>query len=93
MPYTPFQRNRPEPRPSPRLLRHPCNTGLTGAQHTGTAGLLKSLLADGYMLSTKTRNYPWNVAGPHFNTLRKFFEAPYEALDGKAGLDAEKLVA
>jgi len=29
----------------------------------------------------KTRNYHWNVFGPQFNDLHKFFEAQYEALE------------
>ncbi|MGH7356789.1 MAG: Dps family protein [Candidatus Rokuibacteriota bacterium] len=30
----------------------------------------------------KTRDYHWNVTGPQFNDLHKFFESQYEAVDG-----------
>jgi starvation-inducible DNA-binding protein len=43
--------------------------------------LLNGLLADEYVLYTKTRNYHWNVVGPQFNDLHKFFEGQYEALN------------
>lgn len=42
---------------------------------------LNTLLADEYALYTKTRNAHWNVTGPNFYELHKFFEAQYEALD------------
>jgi starvation-inducible DNA-binding protein len=59
------------------------NIGLKDAQRKGVIGLLKPLLADEYVLYTKTRNYHWNVTGPHFHDLHKFFESQYDALDGK----------
>jgi starvation-inducible DNA-binding protein len=65
------------------------NTGLTDTQRTGSVGLLKALLADEYVLYTKTRNYHWNVTGPHFHDLHKFFEAQYDDLDGKIDEIAE----
>lgn len=43
--------------------------------------LLNILLADEYALYTKTRNAHWNVTGPSFFELHKFFESQYEALD------------
>jgi starvation-inducible DNA-binding protein len=43
--------------------------------------LLNQLLADEYVLLTKTRNYHWNVTGPQFNDLHKFFEGQYDALN------------
>ncbi len=47
----------------------------------GVSTILNGLLADEYVLYTKTRNYHWNVVGPQFNELHKFFETQYEALD------------
>lgn len=58
------------------------NIGLTVDQRNGVIELLNSLLADEYILYTKTRNYHWNVIGMHFNDLHKFFESQYEILDG-----------
>jgi starvation-inducible DNA-binding protein len=45
------------------------------------ATLLNTLLADEYVLYTKTRNYHWNVVGDSFMELHKFFEGQYEQLD------------
>src|SRR5919204_6315585 len=57
------------------------NIGLTDEQQEGVVLMLNALLADEYLLYTKTRNYHWNVIGPQFNDLHKFFETQYEALD------------
>ncbi len=42
---------------------------------------LNKLLANEYALYTKTRNVYWNVNGPKFIELHKFFKNQYEALD------------
>jgi starvation-inducible DNA-binding protein len=63
--------------------------GLNVKQRSGLVALLTPLLADEYVLYTKTRNYHWNVTGPHFNDLHKFFEAQYDELDGKIDEIAE----
>jgi starvation-inducible DNA-binding protein len=44
------------------------------------ATILNSLLADEYVLYTKTRNAHWNVEGKSFMELHKLFEGQYEAL-------------
>ena len=51
-----------------------------GARQT-VVEILNTLLADEYLLYTKTRNYHWNVTGLQFNDLHKFFEAQYEELN------------
>ncbi|MER3447319.1 MAG: DNA starvation/stationary phase protection protein [Candidatus Dadabacteria bacterium] len=43
--------------------------------------LLGTLLADEYILYTKTRKYHWNVYGSDFKQLHELFEEQYEALD------------
>jgi starvation-inducible DNA-binding protein len=45
------------------------------------ATLLNTLLADEYVLYTKTRNAHWNVQGSGFMELHAFFQTHYEALD------------
>ena len=45
------------------------------------AGLLNTLLADEYLLYTKTRNAHRNIQGQKFIELHKFFESQYDALD------------
>jgi starvation-inducible DNA-binding protein len=57
------------------------NIGITDEGREGVVKILNTVLSDEYLLYTKTRNYHWNVTGPQFNDLHKFFEAQYEALD------------
>lgn len=57
------------------------NIGLSKEQREGVVLILTRVLADEYLLYTKTRNYHWNVVGPQFNDLHKFFEAQYEELE------------
>jgi starvation-inducible DNA-binding protein len=66
------------------------NIGLSDKQRQGVVEILSRLLADEYVLYTKTRNYHWNVVGPQFHDLHKFFEAQYEALDGIIDQVAER---
>ena len=42
---------------------------------------LAKLLADEYVLYTKTRNAHWNVEGPDFHSMHVFFESQYNQLD------------
>src|SRR6266508_3155951 len=69
------------------------NIGLLDEQREGAVAILNTLLADEYLLYTKTRNYHWNVVGPQFNDLHKFFEAQYEALDDVIDEVAERVRA
>ena len=48
---------------------------------TKTVEDLCKLLADEFVLYTKTRNAHWNVEGPDFHSAHKFFEEQYELLD------------
>jgi starvation-inducible DNA-binding protein len=57
------------------------NIGLSEASRGAVVKILSAILADEYLLYTKSRNYHWNVTGPQFNDLHKFFEAQYEELD------------
>ena len=56
------------------------NIGLSEEQRTAVVKILNTLLSDEYVLYTKTRNYHWNVLGPQFNDLHKFFEEQYTEL-------------
>ncbi|MEM3065609.1 MAG: DNA starvation/stationary phase protection protein [Candidatus Nitrosotenuis sp.] len=67
------------------------NIGIANKNRKAVTGLLSKLLADEYVLYTKTRNYHWNVVGPHFNDLHKFFESQYEALDTDIDEIAERI--
>lgn len=57
------------------------NIGLSDKDRDSVVDILNALLADEYVLYTKTRNYHWNVVGPQFNDLHTFFEAQYEELN------------
>jgi starvation-inducible DNA-binding protein len=57
------------------------NIGLADDQREGVVNALTTLLADEYVLYTKTRNYHWNVTGPQFHTLHELFEDQYKELN------------
>jgi len=62
-------------------LENNVNIGIAENDRAGVTNLLGSLLADEYVLYTKTRNYHWNVTSPHFNDYHKFFEGQYGELE------------
>ncbi len=66
------------------------NIGLKESSRAKVLAVLDRLLADEYLLYTKTRSFHWNVTGPQFNDLHKFFEAQYELLDGFVDDTAER---
>jgi starvation-inducible DNA-binding protein len=57
------------------------NIDLSEEQRAGVVKILNALLSDEYLLYTKTRNYHWNVTGPQFHDLHKFFEEQYTELN------------
>lgn len=57
------------------------NLGISEFNAQSVVQILNQLLADEYLLYTKTRNYHWNVTGMLFHDLHKFFESQYEQLD------------
>ena len=66
------------------------NIGIADKDRQAVAEILNTLLADEYVLYTKTRNFHWNVTGLQFNDLHKFFEAQYEELDDTVDEVAER---
>ncbi|MBA4056598.1 MAG: DNA starvation/stationary phase protection protein [Marivirga sp.] len=52
---------------------------------------LSTVLADEFLLYTKTRNAHWNVEGPDFHSAHKFFEFQYEFLDEAMDDVAERI--
>jgi starvation-inducible DNA-binding protein len=54
---------------------------------------LSKLLADEFLLSTKTRNAHWNVEGPDFHAMHLFFESQYDQLDEIIDNVAERIRA
>ncbi len=57
------------------------NTEISEGNRKAAATLLNILLADEYVLYTRTRSAHWNVQGQNFMELHKFFQGQYEALD------------
>jgi starvation-inducible DNA-binding protein len=69
------------------------NIGIADGQREGVVNVLTVLLADEYVLYTKTRNYHWNVVGPQFHDLHKFFEEQYKTLNEVIDDMAERIRA
>lgn len=69
------------------------NIGLSEKQRQGAVQLLSVLLADEYVLYTKTRDYHWNVVGPQFHDLHKLFEEQYQVLNVVVDDMAERIRA
>ena len=57
------------------------NIGIKPENLTAVSHILNGILADEFLLYTKTRNAHWNVEGPDFHDKHKFFEGQYEQLD------------
>jgi starvation-inducible DNA-binding protein len=57
------------------------NIGLTEEQKKASAQILGRILADEYVLYTKTRSYHWNVEGNNFVEMHEFYERMYNELD------------
>jgi starvation-inducible DNA-binding protein len=56
------------------------NIGIAEAHAAEICKKLNVLLADEITLYSKTRIYHWNVTGPAFSVLHKFFEEQYDEL-------------
>ena len=57
------------------------NIGITDNNSHMVATELSKILADEYILFTKTRNAHWNIEGADFYDKHKFFEVQFEQLD------------
>src|SRR5580704_4141516 len=67
------------------------NIGISPKNLQAVAAELSKLLADEYLLYTKTRNAHWNVEGPDFHSMHLFFESQYEQLDETMDSVAERI--
>lgn len=65
--------------------------GITEAHRQAITLELSKMLADEYVLYTKTRNAHWNVEGHDFYEKHKFFQTQYEELDEIIDLVAERI--
>jgi starvation-inducible DNA-binding protein len=67
------------------------NIGISQQNLQAVAAELSNLLADEFVLYTKTRNAHWNVEGHDFHTMHVFFESQYNALDETMDSVAERI--
>lgn len=65
--------------------------GINQNNLTEVAHTLTKVLADEFVLYTKTRNAHWNVEGPDFYAKHTFFESQYEMLDETMDNVAERI--
>ena len=65
--------------------------GITEANRKAVAEQLGILLADEFVLYTKTLNAHWNVEGPDFHSMHIFFESQYNQLQELADSVAERM--
>lgn len=69
------------------------NIGIQEDRTQAVAVQLSKLVADEYVLYTKTRNAHWNIEGPDFHNMHLFFESQYEQLDEIIDSVAERVRA
>ena len=67
------------------------NIGISDTNRQAVANDLSKILADEYVLYTKTRNAHWNVEGADFYDKHKFFESQFEQLDQNIDNVAERI--
>lgn len=73
--------------------KQPINIGLSESNRADMATALQKLLADEYVLYTKTLNFHWNVEGKHFGPLHTLFNDQYEKLQSIIDNIAERIRA
>ena len=69
------------------------NIGITEDNRQSIAVELLVLLADEYILITKTKNAHWNIEGGDFQSMHLFFELQYRELDDMIDKVAERIRA
>ncbi len=67
------------------------NIGITLANREGVIEILNMLLADEFVLNTRTRKYHWNVVGSHFAALHALFDRHYVELNEIVDQVAERV--
>jgi starvation-inducible DNA-binding protein len=67
------------------------NIGLTADHQEGIVEILNATLSDLHVLYVKTRNYHWNVTGPQFLELHRFFQTQYDELAESVDEVAERV--
>ncbi len=57
------------------------NNELSAEARECVGSILNHALADEFALSAATRDYHWNVTGPHFRNLHELFDEQYHQID------------
>jgi len=65
--------------------------GITIEHAQEVTAILSKVLADEYVLYTKTRNAHWNIEGPDFYSVHKFFETQFSEIDEFIDSVAERI--
>ncbi len=65
--------------------------GISDANRKAVTKQLALLLADEFILYTKTRKAHWNIEGPDFHSMHVFFESQYEQLEEFVDSVAERI--
>ncbi len=66
-------------------------TGLDKNRRQSSTDVLNNVLADEFVLYTKTRKFHWNVTGMQFKSLHEMFEEHYGDLEVKIDDVAERI--
>jgi len=69
------------------------NIGLSLEARNQVVNSLNVLLANEYVLYTKTQNFHWNVTGKHFGPLHELFQQQYEQIANIIDKVAERIRA
>ena len=69
------------------------NIGIKQENISKVAEILTKILADEFVLYTKTNRAHWNVEGPDFYNKHLFFEQQYDAIDEIVDTVAERIRA
>ena len=67
------------------------NIGISQEHLAEVTQALSHILADEYVLYTKTRNAHWNVEGPDFHSVHVLFESQYEQIANIIDTVAERI--
>ena len=67
------------------------NTGISKENSKKVAEILNQLLADEFLLYTKTLNFHWNIEGSNFHSLHLFLDEQYNRLQTIVDSVAERI--
>lgn len=74
-----------------KTLEQKLNIGLEPDAAATIVEILTKHLSDQHVLYVKTRNFHWNVTGPHFAQLHKLYEDQYNQLAEAIDSTAERI--